>query len=153
VSPAARPAGPALVAIGVTLVNALPQAGGAADEALVEHPSAARGTHEGLVVKPGREQRRSEGVGGTQIECDRRPRILTARYEALGELGHRAGDIGLAAAALPEGKETIRLFDTRRQEPAGSVVFEAAANDPYPVRQQRGGQRIATKAAHGLAVE
>ena len=68
-----------LVAVGIGLEARLPQAGRATDERLVEHPGAAAGAHEGLVVEPGGEQRRGEGIDRPQIERDRGPGVLARR--------------------------------------------------------------------------
>ena len=67
-----------LVAVGVGGEARLAEAGGAADERLVEHPRPAEGADEGLVVEARREERREPAVDRAEIALQRRPGVLAA---------------------------------------------------------------------------
>src|SRR3546814_20974081 len=79
-----------LVAVGVGQPRAGAEAGGLADEVLVEHPGLGRGAHEGLVVEAGAEDRPGEAVHRHDVEAERGPSVLAAGLEAVEQQLGRA---------------------------------------------------------------
>ena len=102
-----------IVAVRIGLEARLAESGGAADERLVEHPAAAAGTHEGLVVEAGGEEGRGKLINCAEIEAERRPGVLARYLQAVGRFDDRRLGVRLGRS-LAEGHERVRLFRCRR---------------------------------------
>ena len=93
-----------LVSIRIALVDRAPEPRGSTDEPLIEHPGAASGPHESLVVEAADKQRREPRIDGHQVKGSRRPAVLTACNEAVEQLRCCARDVRVCSSVLTEGK-------------------------------------------------
>ena len=142
-----------LVAVRIGPARRAAKPGGAADERLEEHPAAGAAL-EGLVVEPGRDERRDEVGDGADIRLQRRPAILRPRLQAvedllLGDACVRVGAGGVGA----DLHERRGILCTRREDAARAMILERARHHVLAVRKQRGGQRIARMAGERAAGE
>ena len=142
-----------LIAVGIALVGARPQAGRPADEGLVEHPGASAGTHEGLVVEPRGQQRGSQGIDRHQIELDRGPGVLAPRDHAMHEVGHGGGNVRLPPVAFAQGEEGVGLLHPGGEQAPRAMQLEAAPDQGDARRHQGRGQSVAGEALEAPAIE
>ena len=147
------------VAIGVWFVGRCAEAGGEADRRLVDAcpgPVLAEPirTHEGLVVEPCADQRRSEVVDRADVEAERGPAVLARGDEPVDELDlGRAQVRGEAAGAARNADERVRLLRAGAHNSARPMIFIRPADQANAVGEQRGRERVALVAAVGHAVE
>ena len=73
------------------------EAGGAAQQRLVDHLPGPPGRHEGLVVEARRQESRQQVVDRQRVKSQRGPAVLTARIEALAQLERGGEPVGFAA--------------------------------------------------------
>ena len=132
-----------LVSIRIALVDRAPEPRGSTDEPLIEHPGAASGSHESLVVEAADKQRREPRIDGHQVKGGRRPAVLTACNEAVEQLRGCARDVRVCSSVLTEGKQTVGLLNSGREKTARPMVFEAPSDECYTIGQERRGQRVA----------
>ena len=142
-----------LVAVRVREARERAEAGGAADEGLVELLPEGPGPHEGLVVEAGADERGEEVVGGEQVEAERGPAVLAGGREAVVQLLHRRPDVRAALRPAAGGDERVRFLRPGGQRPARAVVLERPPHDPLARRQQRRGDGVAGETVEILAVE
>ena len=142
----------AVVTVGIRVRHVGADAGGAADDALVGGPRARR-RHEGLVIETGREQRREQIVERPHVQTERGPAVLARRDEPVVKLDHGGARVGLGARPVAHAHQRVRLLRSGGENAAWAVIFEAAADEVHPVRQQGGGERVAGMAAVAAAVE
>ncbi len=141
------------VNVGVGYRGSAAEAGGAADERLVDALPETRGPHEGFVVEAGGEERAEAAGGGKKIEAERWEAVLARRFEAGIEfLGGGLG-VGLAAGAGAELDERARLLGAGRENPAGAMVFEGTAEEADAGREEGGGERVAGETTVRATVE
>jgi len=142
----------AFVVIRIPQGRRLAEAGGGANDALVEHPPVAR-PHEGLVVKTRRQKARKDIVDSPHVEIQRRPTILTGRREPVEELDGGGAQVRLLAIGFSQRDERVGLLDAGAEDAAAAMVLEAASHHPDTVGKQRRRQGVARKARVGAAVE
>ena len=142
-----------LVRVGIGADGRPSEPGRASDQRFVDLLPEGGGPHEGLVVEARRQDRGEDGARRHQVEGERRPAILAFGGKALEELDRSRARIRLAPRPGAQLDERVRLFRPRRQDAARAVVFEGAPDEPHPVGDQRGGERIAGMARELAAVE
>ena len=135
------------------------EAGGAADHGLEELRPQGRAldearTHEGLVVEPGREERRQQVVDRADVEAAGRPAVLARGHEPVVEFDLRGPQVrrhpGLVAR---HGDERVRLIGAGRQDAARAMVLERPSEEMHAVGEERRGQRVALETLVGMPVE
>ncbi len=99
--------------------------------------------HEGLVVEPGRQDRRNQAVDRAKIETDRRPAIDAAGSQAVIKQDARCQRIGHRAPARFKLHERIGFGEPAADDPARAVIFETAPDQPHAIGQQSCSKRIA----------
>ena len=130
------------------------EAGGAADEGLIDAVPGLLRPHEGLVVEAGGKERRHQVVDRADIEGERRPAVLGFDLHAVEDFLHRGAHVRLAAGGIARDVEQrVRLFRSGRQDAARAVILERAAEQVHAVRQERRGDGIALQRRVALAVE
>jgi hypothetical protein len=135
------------VVVGIGLVGGASEAGGLADEGLIELlPQRAR-PHEGLVVEARAEEAREQAVHRADIEVERRPAVLARCGEPGIELLHRGTAVGLAPPAGADRHQRIGFRGAGGEDAARAVILEAAADQPHAVCEQRRGESVAGKPA------
>ena len=118
-----------------------------------EVPAALARLEKGLVVEPGREDRRQQAVDRRNVEAKRRPDVLRMSLKAVENLDFGRLAIGFTPAAVPQGDHAARLLRAGRHHAARPVIFEAGCNMLDVLREQRGGEAVAGKAADLTSVE
>ena len=78
---------------------------------------------------------------------------MAGSLEAIEQLDGRSLAVRLAPLAGPQFDQGVRLFRAGTQDAARPVILERSSDQPHPVRQQCGGQRIAGMAYQALAIE
>ena len=86
-----------LVGVGIGRAGQAAEAGGAADQRLVDLLPEGGGPHEGLVVEARGQEGRQQIVGAGHIEAQRGPAVLAGGLEAVVKLDHRGLGVRLAA--------------------------------------------------------
>ena len=119
------------------------EAGGAADERLVDLLPEALRPHEGLVVEARDEDRRGERGDGAHVEVKRGPVVLALGDEPVIELHHGGARVGLLAAALAQFDQRVGLRRTGSDHAARAVILEGAPHEGDAIGQQCRGQRVA----------
>ncbi len=110
--------------------------------------------HEGLVVEAGSQQRRQQAVDGVEVEAEARPAVLALGNQALVDLHLRRLQVRRAARGIADHRyQRIRFLGPCRQQSAWTVILERAAEQPHPVREQGGGERVAGEPLVAAAVE
>ncbi len=133
--------------------------GGAADHGLEELRPQRRALdearpHEGLVVEPGREERRQQVVDRADVEAAGRPAVLARGHEPVVELDLRGAQVRRHPGLVPRhGDERVGLVGAGRQDAARAVVFERPAEKMNAVGEQRRGERVALETLVGMSVE
>jgi hypothetical protein len=142
------------VAVRVRVLRRDAEAGGGADDRLIDPvPEGAR-PHEGLVVEARDEDRREQVVHRPDIDVQRRPAVLRADDEPVHALHHRGAIVRVdAARAAIHREERVRLVRSGGQQAAGAVILERAAHQVDAVGDERRRDRVAGIALVGLAVE
>ena len=125
---------------------------GLADKTLVPHPGLGR-PHKGLVIEPGREQRRKPAVDGKQMFTRAGPGVDACRLQALVQLhlGHLG--VGNGPGTTFQLHQRRGFFDAGTHDGARAVVFPGARQHGLASRQHGRGQRVSGKAAVAAAVE
>ena len=147
------------VAVRVGLAGRGAEAGGAADDRLVQPPpgpvrAEPVGPHEGLVCEAGADQRREDVVDRSKVEAERGPAVLAHRDEAVAKLDlGRAHVRREAPGAARDADERIRLLGAGRDDPARAVIFIGPAHELHAVGEKGGRERVALVAGVGDAVE
>ena len=142
------------VTVGVDLGRSAAEAGGAADEGLVDAVPEGFRPHEGLVVEPGREQHVEPIIDRAEVEFQRWPAVLALGVQAGMDLLDGGAGVWLEAAGTAAGADQgVGFLGTGGQDAARAVVFEAAAHEVHAVGEQGRGDGVAFVAVIGLAVE
>ena len=142
------------IIVRIRLGRRLAEAGGRADEGLVDLvPEAAR-PHEGLVV----EARGKEHVGAVvhrpDVELQRRPLVLAFRHKPLAQLLHGGAGVRLEPARSTRcADQRVRLFGTGTHRSARTVILEGTAHQMHAIGQQRRRNRITAKTFITAAVK
>src|SRR4051794_41529736 len=142
-----------LVRVRIGLRTCAAKTGSMPDRWFVQLLPERRRPHEGFVVEAGNEKRREERVDRPDIERERRPAILAARFETLVKLDYSCPRIRFAARAATQFDERVWFFRARRENSARPVIFEGPTDNLRPGRHKRRSQRVAGKPAVGMAVE
>ena len=140
----------AFVAIRVGETWGGPHAGGPANERLDQMPDTL--ADERLVVEAGA-KRSNQTVDGHQVETERRPAILTCRFEPFEQLDHRRRRVWRAASAQPGRDQRRRLLRPGRRDAARPVILETAANQNAARGDKRGGERVSRKPGEAFTIE
>ena len=140
-APPIRPAGPPPItstsqkAIGLLVggrdrrAGGAAEAGGAADQRLVDLLPEGGRPHEGLVVEAGaRSSGRQQRVHRQQVEAQRRPAVLARGVEPVVELDRRRPRVRLAPRAGAQLDQRIRLLRAGGEDAARAVILERAAD-------------------------
>jgi len=131
------------VAVGVGLGGSASEAGGGANARLVERLPRAPRPHEGLVVKPGRNERSEQIVDGAEVEGKARPAILTVRFESLVQLDLGGAQVGrVAGGVAAHGHKRVGLLGSGCEHTTRAVILERAAHQVHAVGEQRRGERV-----------
>ena len=126
-----------------------PEPGRVAQDLLVQGPQPPR-ADEGLVVEARRRQPLAEDVGGPHdVEVERRRGVHVRDGDPLA---HGLG-AGADAGRPVDVDEAVRALAGAAEEPAGTVVLEAAREHLAPAGGERGPDRVALERFHRLAVE
>ena len=142
-----------LIAVRVALLRERAETGSASDHRLVElFPEGGR-PHEGLVIEPRAEERRSQIVHRHHVETQRRPAVLALRLQPVIELLHGRARVRLLRRAAPDGDQSVRLLAAGGQDAPRAVILEGPPDQPDVVGQQRRGQRVAPEPLVEGAVE
>ena len=142
-----------LVMVRVGFGRGAAEAGGPADQRLVEFLPETLRPHEGLVVEAGRERLAGQRVERHHVEGERGPAVLAAADEPVVQLDLGRLAVRLAPRALAQFDQRVRLVGTGGHDPARPVVFEAAADQAHAIGQQGRGERIARMAGELTPVE
>ena len=136
-----------LIAVGIRCAVQSPKPGRTADQRLIyPFPKGFR-PHEGFVIKTGRYKRRGQIIYRQKIIIQTGPAVLALCFKPVIKLLLGGADIGVLASAPAQGDQGVRLFATRRQNPARAVVFKGPADQTHIIGQQRRGQSIPCKSA------
>ena len=142
------------VGVGIGGARRLAQAGGAADERLVDLVPEALRPHEGLIVEAGREQHVERVVHRADVAGQRRPAVLALGLQPVEDLQHRRPRVRLEPPVAAVGSDQcVRLFRPGGQEAARPVILEGPPDEMDAVRQERGRQGVALVAGEVRAVE
>ena len=142
-----------VIGIRVILHRQRPQAGGAADQRLIDlFPERGR-PHEGLVIEARRKEGRQAVIDRQRVEFQRRPAVLALRLQPVEQLHRGRPRVGLAPRPAAQLHQGIRLFRPGGNRPARTVILEAAPHQPHAIGQKRRGQRIAGMSQIGQPVE
>ena len=141
-----------VVMVRVALSRRLAEAGGVADDVLVLHPQGSR-PHEGLVIEAGGKNARQLVERCAHVEADAGPAVLGFGGQALDQLDLGGAHVGVAACALAELQQRVRLLRAGGEDAARAVVLEAASDQVHAVGEQRRGQGVAGIALIGRIVE
>ena len=142
------------VAVGIRLLRRDAEPGRGADDRLVEPLPRRLRPHEGLVVEPGRKQRRGEIVERADVEAERGPAVLRHGGEAVVKLLHGGAHVGRRAPGVAaDADQRVRLLGAGGKHAARPVILERAAHQVNAVGQQRGSQRVALQPGMGDPVE
>ena len=142
-----------LVAVGVGLGRRATEAGGAADQRLVDVGPERAGPKEGLVVEARRQELRQGGVHRAHVALQARPAVLRGGDEAVVQLGRGGARVGLVPRPLAEVHERVGLLGPRRHDAARAVVLERSPDQRAPGAQEGRGQRVAGITLVGPPVE
>ncbi|GJE72684.1 hypothetical protein CHKEEEPN_4243 [Methylorubrum podarium] len=142
------------VAVGIGLGRRLAEAGGGADERLVDSVPELPGPHEGLVVEARHEDRRQKVVDRADIEVEGRPVVLRGRAQAGACLDHGGAVVRVdPAGPAIDREQRARLVGAVAQDAAGAVILERASDEVDAVGEQRRGDGVAGESVDRLAVE
>ena len=130
------------------------QTGGGADDGFVQAAPRLGRPHEGLVVKPRRNEAADQAVHGADVERQVRPTILALGDEAVIQLYLGGAQIGrIARGVASDGDQSVRLVRSGAQNAARAMVFERSAGQPDAVGDQGRGEGIARAADVSATVE
>ena len=142
-----------VVGVGIGGVGGPAEARRAPDHRLVQLLPEAGRPHEGLVVEARREDRREQRVDRERVEREGGPAVLARRLQPLVEFRHGGAGVGLAPGAGAQFDQGVRLLRAGREDAAGPVILERAADETHAVGEQRRGQRVAVVAGEAASVE
>ena len=142
-----------LVMVGILRAGRAAEAGGAADQRLVERFPERGRPHEGLVVEACRQERRQQVVHGADVEGERRPAVLARGDQPVVELGGGGARVRLAPRAGAQFDQRVRLLGARREDAARTMILERAPDQLHAVRHQGGRERVAGEALERASVE
>ncbi len=142
-----------LVMVGVRRGGGAAEAGGAADQRLVDLLPEPGRPHEGLVVEAGGEDRGQQPVHRHQVEAEGRPAVLAVRLQPVEQLDHGGAAVRLPPRAAAQLDQRVRLLRPGREDAARAVIFERSSGQSDAVGQQGRGQGVAGMAREVAAVE
>ena len=127
-----------------------PESGHGANRAFISLPAR---PEERLVVEPRGQERRELVDKSGAIAGGRRRRVDRAHGEIVLERFRRRPQVRRRCSVPRHVDDRVRLFRPRAPDSARAVVFEAAADNPDAIGDERRGDAVAHDAGIGLAVE
>jgi hypothetical protein len=129
------------------------EAGGAADQRLIEMVPEAFRPFEGLVVEAAGNEAREQVVDLADVEGKARPAVLAHGCKPVMKLNAGRLQIGLVRRPAADADQCVHLLGAQADNAARPVIFEAASDEALAVGEKSGGKGVAGKALEPAAVE